>query len=197
MTDANSRKLILIVDDFKDTREMYAQYLTQQGLTVAAAGDGAAAFSQALQLQPDLILMDLSLPDMSGSEVVSKLKANARTLHIPVMALTAYGPEHMAGAVAEVGFSGYLAKTTSLDEFLVKVWHALGVTPPNGNGLSGASMHAPSGSIQLDPRQAVDSAVADKLVLIADDFSDDLEMYAHFLTEKGFRVETATDGYDA
>src|SRR5689334_23096229 len=182
MTDANSRKLILIVDDFKDTREMYAQYLTQQGLTVAAAGDGAAAFSQALQLQPDLILMDLSLPDMSGSDVVSRLKANAKTLHIPVMALTAYGPEYMAGAVAEVGFSGYLAKTTSLDELLVKVWNALGVTHPNGNGISGASMLPPAGLSKLDPRQAIDGAGTGidrgRLVLIADDFSDDLEMYA-------------------
>jgi two-component system, cell cycle response regulator DivK len=200
MEDSKS-KLVLIVDDFKDTREMYTQYLTQHGVSVAAAGDGAAAFSQAVQLQPDLILMDLSLPDMSGSEVVSKLKANTSTVHIPVLALTAYGPEHMAGAVAEAGFSGYLAKTTPLDQLLLEVLQALGNPKPNGLSRTGTVQQGPQSSAPPQSRTSPDGHVSGaqgrKLVLIADDFADDLEMYTHFLTERGFRVETAADGQEA
>ena len=82
--------LILVVDDYEDAREMYAEYLRFCGFRVAEARNGNEALEQAFTLMPDLILMDLSLPGMDGWEATRRLKADERTAHIPVVALTAH-----------------------------------------------------------------------------------------------------------
>ena len=80
--------LILVVDDYEDAREMYAEYLRFCGFRVAEARNGNEALEQAFTLMPDLILMDLSLPGMDGWEATRQLKADERTRNIPVVALT-------------------------------------------------------------------------------------------------------------
>ena len=87
MTDQNA-PLILVVDDYQDAREMYAEYLQFSGFRVAEARNGNEAVEQAFALLPDLILMDLSLPGMDGWEATRVLKADQRTKQIPVVALT-------------------------------------------------------------------------------------------------------------
>ena len=69
---------------------MYAEYLQFSGFRVAEARNGNEAVTRAFKLQPDLILMDLSLPGMDGWEATRVLKADARTRHIPVVALTGH-----------------------------------------------------------------------------------------------------------
>lgn len=86
--------LVLIVDDFQDARELYCEYLTFCGYRVAEAQNGAEAIKKALKLSPDLILMDLSMPVVDGWEATRRLKADARTRGIPVVALTGHA---MAG----------------------------------------------------------------------------------------------------
>ena len=187
------KKLVLIADDFKDTREMYRHFLSQHGLEVALASSGSAAFLKALQLLPDLILMDLSLPDISGGEVVARLKADQRTKHIQVFALTAYGPERMPGsAFLEAGFSGYLTKTAPLEEILHAILGALGIAMSQSSA-------APPASANTDPDTHLAAAQTQErpLVLVADDYADDREMYAHFLNKKGFRVALASNGLEA
>src|SRR5690606_19154394 len=80
--------LILVVDDYADARDMYCEYLQFSGFRTAEAKTGVEALSQANALLPDLILMDLSLPEMDGWEATRRLKASAKTRHIPVVALT-------------------------------------------------------------------------------------------------------------
>ena len=75
MTDQNA-PLILVVDDYQDAREMYAEYLQFSGFRVAEARNGNEAVDQAFALKPDLILMDLSLPGMDGWEATRRLKAD-------------------------------------------------------------------------------------------------------------------------
>ena len=70
--------LILVVDDYEDAREMYAEYLRFSGFRVAEARNGNEALEQAFALMPDLILMDLSLPGMDGWEATRQLKADER-----------------------------------------------------------------------------------------------------------------------
>src|SRR5262249_15295979 len=82
--------LILVVDDYQDAREMYAEYLQFSGFRVAEARNGNEAVDQAFALKPDLILMDLSLPGMDGWEATRQLKADERTRNIPVVALTGH-----------------------------------------------------------------------------------------------------------
>jgi len=84
------RPLVLIVEDQEDLRLLYAEHLTMSGFDVIEAGNGADAIDATSSLQPDVVLMDLSLPVVDGWEATRRLKADARTAHIPIVALTAY-----------------------------------------------------------------------------------------------------------
>lgn len=79
---------ILVVEDSKDEREMYAQYLSMKGYRVSAAGDGKDGLEKAYELRPDLILIDLRLPSIDGWKAVHYLKADERTTDCPVLVLT-------------------------------------------------------------------------------------------------------------
>jgi CheY-like chemotaxis protein len=81
---------ILVVDDGEDLREMFACYLTRKGFRVSMARDGKEGLEKAFGLMPDLVLLDLWLPEISGWEVLHRLKSDARTQHIPVLILTGY-----------------------------------------------------------------------------------------------------------
>jgi len=102
--------LILLVDDFQDNREMYAIYLTHTGFRVAEAGNGHEALEQAFALLPDLIVMDLSLPGLDGWEATRRLKADPRTRHIPVLALTSHALEGFSEGAREAGCDGFVTK---------------------------------------------------------------------------------------
>jgi two-component system cell cycle response regulator DivK len=102
--------LILLVDDFVDNREMYALYLNHSGFEVAEAGNGLEALQQAFSLLPDLIVMDLSLPGLDGWEATRRLKDDARTRHIPVLALTSHALEGFSEGAREAGCDGFVTK---------------------------------------------------------------------------------------
>jgi CheY-like chemotaxis protein len=82
--------LVLVVDDVADGREICAEYLVFRKYRVATAADGLEALAKAFELVPDVILMDLSLPEVDGWEATRRLKSDERTRHIPVIALTAH-----------------------------------------------------------------------------------------------------------
>ena len=94
MSKSNPGPLVLVVDDFVDAREMYSEYLKFCGFRVAEAQNGVEAIEKATRLKPNLILMDLSMPIVDGWEATRRLKADARTKAIPVVALTGHA---MAG----------------------------------------------------------------------------------------------------
>src|SRR4029434_8532565 len=87
--------LILVVDDYEDAREMYAEYLRFCGFRVAEARNGNEALEQVHALMAGLILMGLPLPGIDGWEATRQLKADEKTRHIPVVALTGHA---LAGA---------------------------------------------------------------------------------------------------
>ena len=102
--------LILVVDDFADNREMYTQFLEFSGFRVAEAQNGNEAIEKAFELNPDLIVMDLSLPGLDGWEATRRLKANDRTRRIPVIALTGHAlAGHSKGAI-EAGCDAFITK---------------------------------------------------------------------------------------
>ena len=90
--------LVLIVDDFQDNREMFAEFLSISGFRVAEATNGREAVDMAFDLLPDVILMDLSLPELDGWSATRLLKADDRTKSIPVLAL-----KFPAGRLSESG----------------------------------------------------------------------------------------------
>ncbi len=117
--------LVLIVDDFEDNRAMYAVYLTYSGFEVAEAADGEEALKVARQRTPDLIVMDLSLPLMDGWEATRRLKADERTRHIPIIAVTGHAlASHSRGAL-DAGCDAFLAKPCLPDVLVKKVQELL------------------------------------------------------------------------
>jgi CheY-like chemotaxis protein len=125
MTD-NPRPLILVVDDYEDAREMYAEYLEFSGFRVAEARNGNDAVAQAFLLRPDLILMDLSLPGMDGWEATKLLKADERTKHIPVVALTGHALAGASEGARKAGCDSFVTKPCLPDELVVEVRRMLG-----------------------------------------------------------------------
>ncbi len=110
MATMDPRPLVLIVDDYRDAREMYAQYLAFSGFDVAEAADGAEAIRLAREKQPSIILMDLALPGMDGWEATRRLKADTRTKQIPVIALTGHALPGYSASARNAGCDGFISK---------------------------------------------------------------------------------------
>ena len=88
---AKSAKKILLVEDNNEVRELLALFMKRLGYNVFEAATGLEAIDLAATEQPDLIMMDLRLPEMNGAEATAHLKANPSTRDIPVLIATAYG----------------------------------------------------------------------------------------------------------
>ena len=125
MTDQDA-PLILVVDDYQDAREMYAEYLQFSGFRVAEARNGNEAVAQAFTLLPDLILMDLSLPGMDGWEATRLLKGDDRTKHIPVVALTGHALAGASDGAKKAGCDSFVTKPCLPDDLVVEVRRMLG-----------------------------------------------------------------------
>jgi len=102
--------LVLIVDDFDDNREMFTEFLSFSGYRVAQAATGKEALERAFSLLPDLILMDLSLPELDGLEATRCLKKDERTKCIPVLALTGHAVAAHSRDARAAGCAAFLTK---------------------------------------------------------------------------------------
>lgn len=102
--------LVLIVDDFDDNREMFTEFLSFSGFRVAQAATGREAIERAFSLLPDLILMDLSLPELDGLEATRHLKKDERTKWIPVLALTGHAVAVHSREARAAGCAAFLTK---------------------------------------------------------------------------------------
>lgn len=120
MNDQNA-PLILVVDDYQDAREMYAEFLHYSGFRVAEARNGNEAVDQAFALRPDLILMDLSLPGKDGWEATRELKADERTRHIPIVALTGHALAGASDGAKKAGCDSFVTKPCLPDDLVVEV----------------------------------------------------------------------------
>jgi CheY-like chemotaxis protein len=120
-TDAKrgSRGRVLLVDDYPDAREMYSEYLQFSGFDVVEAANGIEALDRAVDAEPDIILMDLSLPVMDGWEATRRLKADKRTAGIPVVALTGHALAGISEGAKRAGCDAFITKPC-LPEDLVK-----------------------------------------------------------------------------
>jgi CheY-like chemotaxis protein len=81
-----SQPLVLVIDDSGDAREVYDIVLTLEGFTVEGADDGAEGFRKAVELRPDIIITDVSMPVMDGWETIRQLRSDSRTNRIPIIA---------------------------------------------------------------------------------------------------------------
>ena len=111
---------ILLVEDNQMNRDMLSRRLVRRGYEVVMAEDGRAALDVALRECPDLILMDMGLPVMDGWEATRRLKADARTASIPVIALTAHAMVDDRMRALEAGCDDFDTKPIDIDRLLVK-----------------------------------------------------------------------------
>ncbi len=107
------RRLVLVVDDLESWRQICAEYLGYYDFRVETADSGAAALDKAVEIHPDLVIMDLAMPGMDGCEATRRLKSDARTSDIPVLALTAYSSDETDAAARAAGCSAVLRKPVS------------------------------------------------------------------------------------
>jgi two-component system cell cycle response regulator DivK len=119
MKNKPHRPRVLLVDDYPDARDMYGEYLEYSGYDVIQASNGMEALERAFEDQPDIILMDLSLPVMDGWEATRRLKANHRTASIPVVALTGHALAGILEGAQKAGCDAFVTKPC-LPEDLVK-----------------------------------------------------------------------------
>lgn len=113
--------VILIAEDFEDARDLYKDYLEFSGFTVETASNGREAIALANSLQPDLILMDASMPVLDGWQATRELKANPATSHIPVLALTAHAFDDARQEARSSGCDGFVTKPCLPDDLVAKV----------------------------------------------------------------------------
>ena len=115
------KPLVLVVDDFADNREMYAEYLSFSGYDVIEATNGKEAVEAAHARMPDIIIMDLSLPVMDGWEATRRLKADDRTRKIPVVALTGHALAGHSKGARDAGCDSFLAKPCLPDQLVAEI----------------------------------------------------------------------------
>jgi two-component system cell cycle response regulator DivK len=116
-----SPRTILVADDEPDNRAIMAAALTASGYKVCQAADGEEAVAAALRELPDLILLDMAMPRVSGWEAVRRIKAMPQTRHIPVFAFTAYALAGDELKAKEAGCDGYVSKPCVPKDVIEKI----------------------------------------------------------------------------
>ena len=112
------QKTILIVEDNELNQRLFAELLEEAGYATLSAGEGLDALALAKQHGPDLILMDIQLPAISGLEVTRWMKDDPALKHIPVIAITAYAMPGDEERIKAGGCEAYIPKPISIDVFL-------------------------------------------------------------------------------
>lgn len=123
--DRARRPLVLVVEDYQDAREMYCEYLRFSDFDVIEASNGLEAIERAMAHMPDIILMDLALPRMDGWEATRRLKADARTSHIPIVALTGHALPGFSDSAQEAGCDSFVTKPCLPDALVAEIQRML------------------------------------------------------------------------
>ena len=105
-------KKILIVEDHPDIRRLLTLSLRRQGYEILETNTGSSAVTLVATEKPDLVLLDLSLPDLSGLEIARTIKQNPETTQIPLVALSGYSEREIESEALEAGMAEYLLKPT-------------------------------------------------------------------------------------
>jgi two-component system, OmpR family, phosphate regulon response regulator PhoB len=174
---------ILVIEDERDLQQVLAYNLRAGGHTVLDALSGDLGLKQAQTERPDLILLDLMLPDLSGLEVCKHLKAEPATRSIPVLMLTARGEEIDRVLGFELGAEDYVTKPFSVRELLLRIRAILRRSKGNGSLEAAATIHF--GQLRIDPEAYRVWAQEEEVQLTAMEFRLLLTLY-----ERRNRVQT-------
>ena len=120
-TSAEIPRTVLVVEDNALNLKLFSAMLTSLGHQVLEATDGTTGLAMAQQLRPDLIIMDIQLPGLTGLEVTQSLKADEATRKIPIIATTAFAMRGDDERILSFGCDAYMAKPIAISEFLTLV----------------------------------------------------------------------------
>lgn len=127
MANTDPKKSILLVEDDADLVELVTHWLHRDGYAVRSVADGQLALDMlAADPLPDLVLLDIMIPHVTGFDVLQKLRADARTRALPVVAMTSFSREKDIERGRELGANDYIVKPLMELEFLDRVARALG-----------------------------------------------------------------------
>ncbi|MCK6628161.1 MAG: response regulator [Anaerolineae bacterium] len=118
MSNPSIKIKLLYVDDDPILSQLVPLVLEQQGLQVQTASNGSEGVEKALAWLPDLILMDLTMPMMDGFQAAAALRADPRTRHIPIVALSGTSEAHELARVQELGMNGFILKSGSANDLI-------------------------------------------------------------------------------
>ena len=113
--------LVLVVEDNEMNRDMLTRRLERKGLAVECAISGPDGIRMAGQVMPDIVLMDVALGEMDGWEATRAIKADPKTTHIPVIALTAHALESDRKKSLEAGCSEFETKPVDIERLITKI----------------------------------------------------------------------------
>ena len=123
---AGMAKKVMIVEDNELNLKLFTDLLRAHGFHVEPVKDGRLALEQTLMYGPDLIIMDIQLPHISGLELIEAMQADSRLRDIPILAVTAYAGKGDEDRIMAAGAKGYLSKPVPMAKFLGAVAAILG-----------------------------------------------------------------------
>ena len=114
-------KRILVVEDNDLNRKLFCDVLKANGFAVEPVADGMEAIEKAREFVPNLVIMDIQLPNVSGLDLIAEMKGDSVLRSIPVLAVTAYAGKGDEERIRDAGAEGYLAKPVSIGPFMAAV----------------------------------------------------------------------------
>lgn len=116
--EATGNKRILVIEDDNDSLDLLVIILEGRDYQVITSQTGQDGYNKTLETIPDLIILDIRLPDISGLDIAKKLKNNDKTKHIPLISITAHAMDSDRETLLNAGFDGYLSKPIFIKEFV-------------------------------------------------------------------------------
>lgn len=127
---AEIKNKVMVVDDDPDIRRLVSTVLEREGFIVDSAPNAADFFKKVTQFKPDLIVLDLQLPDDDGFGIIKKLRNNPNTVHMPVVMLTVQSVDSYKIAGLEIGADDYIVKPFNQGELVARLRAVLRRTKP-------------------------------------------------------------------
>jgi len=180
-TAANKQPCVLVVDDSSVVRYTVASIIKSMGYAVVEASDGKEVLTMVDEHQPDLVILDIHMPEKGGIETLAELRAHSRYARLPVIVLTASAEPAIVRQVARLRASGYLVKSNlNAREMRERIAKILGKPTPSST-----------------PSARPQRALQELRVLLVDDSTLDQQLIGGLLSNWGCRVETAGSGQEA
>ncbi|GAC1337163.1 MAG: response regulator transcription factor [Myxococcales bacterium] len=176
-----TQQVVLIVEDEKDLADLVQYHLQKAGYETIAAPDGEQALELLRQRTPDLVLLDLMLPGIPGTEVCRQIKSSSRTSRVPVMMVTARGEEVDRVVGFELGADDFVTKPFSMRELVLRVRAVL----RRGDDGAVDVLQEKVGPVRIDPVAHRAFVGQEELVLTALEF----KLLATFMSRVG-RLQT-------